>query len=91
MSEPNSKLKVDLFFKILSAGLIPAALWINSLSIDVALLKSEAESAKRRLDKVEAQQEKILEGIKENQIALKSLNVTITFMKDLLTEIKNGR
>ena len=90
MSE-NNKSMMDVFFKFLSAGLVPAAIWINSLSVDVALLKNRLESAEKRLDKVEAQQQKILEGVKENQIALKSMVVTMDFMKNLLTEIRNAR
>ena len=82
---------MDLVFKGLSAGLLPAILWVNSLSVDIALLKRELESNKTRLDKVEAQQEKILDGVKENQIALKGMVVTMNFMKDLLTDIKNAK
>lgn len=79
---------VDLLFKVLAAGLIPAAIWINSLSVDVALLKEQVQSSQRRLDKVEEQQENILRGVNENQIALKGMVITINFVKDLLTEIK---
>ena len=84
-------INMDLVFKGLSAGLLPAILWVNSLSVDIALLKRELESNKTRLDKVEAQQEKILDGVKENQIALKGMVVTMNFMKDLLTDIKNAK
>lgn len=82
---------MDILFKVLAAGLVPAAIWINSLSVDVALLKEQASSSRARLDKVEAQQQKILEGVRENQIALQGMVVTMNFMKDLLTEIKNAK
>ena len=82
---------MDILFKVLAAGLLPAANWINSLSVDVALLKEQASSSRARLDKVEAQQQKILEGVRENQIALQGMVVTMNFMKDLLTEIKNAK
>jgi len=81
----------DVIFKAMSVGLLPAMLWVNSQSVDIALLKSELNSSNNRIDKVEAQQQKILEGVKENQIALKSMVVTMNFMKDLLTDIKNAR
>jgi NifU-like protein involved in Fe-S cluster formation len=81
----------DVIFKAMSVGLLPAMLWVNSQSVDIALLKSELNSSNNRIEKVEAQQEKILEGVKENQIALKSMVVTMNFMKDLLTDIKNAR
>jgi len=84
-------INMDLVFKVLSAGLIPAMIWVNSLSVEIALLKREQESNKTRIEKVEAQQEKILEGVKENQIALKGMVVTMNFMKDLLTDIKNAK
>lgn len=82
---------MDLVFKILSAGLLPAMIWVNSLSVDIALLKRELETSQSRINKVEAQQEKILELVKENQIALKSMTVTMNFMKDILTDIKNAK
>jgi len=81
----------DVIFKAMSVGLLPAMLWVNSQSVDIALLKSELNSSNKRIEKIETQQGKIMEGIKENQIALKSMVVTMTFMKDLLTDIKNAR
>ena len=84
-------INMDIVFKVMSAGLIPAMLWVNSQSVDIALLKRELESNKTRLDKVEAQQSKILQGVTDNQIALKSMTVTMNFMKDILTDIKNAR
>lgn len=84
-------INMDLVFKILSAGLLPAMIWVNSLSVDIALLKRELETSQSRINKVEAQQEKILELVKENQIALKSMTVTMNFMKDILTDIKNAK
>lgn len=80
---------MDLLFKVLSAGLIPAAIWINSLSVDMALLKAEVSANRSRIEKVEAQQEEILKGVNETQIALKGIVITVNFMKDILTEMKS--
>lgn len=80
---------MDLLFKVLSAGLIPAAIWINSLSVDMALLKAEVSANRGRIEKVEAQQEEILKGVNETQIALKGIVITVNFMKDILTEMKS--
>lgn len=85
------QLNSDLVFKLLSACLLPAMVWVNSLSVDIALLKKELETNKSRIEKVEEQQGKILEGVKENQIALKSMVITMNFMKDILTDIKNAK
>ena len=82
---------LDILFKVLAAGLLPAAIWINSLSVDVALLREQGRSSRSRLDKVEAQQQNILEGVRENQVALQGMVVTMNFMKDLLPEIKNAK
>ena len=84
-------INTDLVFKILSAGLLPAMIWVNSLSVDIALLKRELQTNQSRIDKVEAQQQEILELVKENQISLKSMAVTMSFMKDILTDIKNAK
>ena len=80
---------MDLLFKVLSADLIPAAIWINSLSVEMALLKSQVGSNRDRIEKVEAQQEKILRGVNETQISLKGIVITVNFMKDILTEMKS--
>lgn len=80
---------MDLLFKVLSTGLIPAAIWINALSVDMALLKAEVSSNRARIEKVEAQQEEILKGVNETQIALKGIVITVNFMKDILTEMKS--
>jgi len=80
---------MDLLFKVLSAGLIPAAIWINALSVDMALLKAEVSANRSRIEKVEAQQEEILKGVNETQIALKGIVITVNFMKDILTEMKS--
>lgn len=80
---------MDLLFKVLSAGLIPAAIWINALSVDMALLKAEVSANRSRIEKVEAQQEEILRGVNETQIALKGIVITVNFMKDILTEMKS--
>lgn len=82
---------VDLVFKVLSVCLVPAMIWVNSLSVDVALLKREIDTNNTRLEKVETRQEKILAGVQENQISLKSMVSTMNFMKDLLTDIKNAK
>ena len=84
-------INMDLVFKILSAALLPALIWVNSLSVDIPLLNMELKTNQSRIHKVETQQEKILELVKENQIALKSMVVTMNFMKDILTDIKNAK
>jgi len=82
---------MDLVFKFLSLGLIPALMWVNSISVEVALLKRELQLNQARIEKVEAQQNKILELVKDNQIALKGMVVTMNFMKDILQDIKNAK
>lgn len=86
-----NKSTIDYIFKALSAGLVPAAIWINSLSVDVALLREQVKTHVTRLDKVEQEQRKILDGVNETQLAIKEIVVTINFMKDLLEEIRDAK
>ena len=82
---------IYIIFKSLAVRFISAAVWIKDLAVDIALLKEQIVNYRQRIDKVEKQQEKILEGIKATQISLNGMVVTINFMKDLLTDIKNAK
>ncbi len=86
-----NKSTIDYIFKALAAGLVPAAIWINSLSVEVALLQEQVKTHVTRLDKVEQEQRKILDGVNETQLAIKEIVVTINFMKDLLEEIRDAK
>lgn len=86
-----NKSMVDYIFKALAAGLVPAAIWINSLSVEVALLQEQVKTGVARIDKLETEQRKILDGVNETQLAIKEIVVTINFMKDLLEEIRDAK
>lgn len=100
MSE-NSKL-VDILFKVLSAGLLPAAMWINTLSVDIAVMKAQIEANNKRIDAQFVAYDKRLEAleggikesngeIQENEVGLGELTKMIEFVKELLTEISDAR
>ena len=52
MSQPLTEISVksDLIWKGLSACLIPAVVWLNSISNDVAVLKSRVEQAESSIN-----------------------------------------
>ena len=44
---------MDFIFKILASGTIPVLLWVNSLSVDIAVLKNKIEDAEGRVTELE--------------------------------------
>lgn len=78
----------EIVFKVLSAGLLPALIWVNSLSVDIAILKKQVESHETSISTLKEEQKSIHDGVKENQASLRELNVSIIFMKDILTDIR---
>ena len=89
MSE-NNKL-VDVLFKVLSAGLLPAAMWINALSVDVAVLKAHVASNTERIVALETDLKESNRKIQANEVGLGELTKMLEFVRELLTEIRDAR
>ena len=80
---------MDYFFKALAAGLIPVFLWVNSLSVEVAVIRNDLSGGLERVKGVEAELKIVHADIQENQASLREMKVTVGFIKDILTEIKD--
>lgn len=78
----------ELIFKIMSICLLPTLFWINSISVDVALLKKQVSLQNVQITSLQAEQKAIHDGVKDNQSSLKTLTVTMGFIKEVLDEIK---
>jgi len=84
----NDKL-VDFVFKVLAAGTVPALIWVNSLSVQNAVLVKTVENLDQRVSELEAEQKRVNKVITENQASLREVHVTVKFIKDLLVEIRS--
>ena len=80
---------MDYLFKALAAGLIPVLLWVNSISVDIAVIRNDLNAGLSRVKGVEDELKIVHDDIQENQASLREMKVTVTFIKDILTEIKN--
>lgn len=84
----NKKL-IDLFFRVLATGVIPILIWLNSLSITNALAENKLNTLENRVLKIEDEQKKIHDALKDNQGSLREVRVTVEFIKGLLMEIRS--
>jgi len=80
---------VDFIFKILAAGTVPALLWVNSLSVQNAVLETTVSNLSKQVSDVEVEQKRVSAVITENQASLREVHVTVKFIKDLLVEIRS--
>ncbi len=80
---------VDFVFKILAAGTVPALLWVNSLSVQNAILETTVSNLSKQVSDVEVEQKRVSAVITENQASLREVHVTVKFIKDLLVEIRS--
>ena len=78
----------ELLYKVLSVCILPALLWMNSISVDVALLNHKTIKQGIQISALETKQRAIHDGVKDNQAALRELNVTMSFIKSILSDIK---
>ena len=83
----NDKL-IDLFFKALAAGFVPVLFWVNSLSVNTAVMKNDLDKMEKRVVSLETEQKKIHDSLKDNQASLREMRVTVEFIKNLLMEIR---
>ncbi len=80
---------MDFIFKILASATIPVLLWVNSLSVDNAVLETRVEDAQSRLSALEEEQKRVNQVITENQGSLREVNATVGFIKDILVDIRS--
>jgi phage-related tail protein len=91
MSAPifsESSYKTDLIFKALSAGIIPAMMWVNALSSDVAVLKSRLEAVESTVDKMGEDLNKAAKTTHENAIKLEAITQSLNQIHTMLAETR---
>jgi septal ring factor EnvC (AmiA/AmiB activator) len=84
----NEKM-IDFAFKALSAGLVPILFWVNSQSVQIAVIKDQLKSNTKELDALRVDQRSLRDHQKETEAVLRELGVTMGFIKEVVTEIKD--
>jgi predicted transcriptional regulator len=83
------KKMIDLFFKALAAGLVPLLFWVNSQSVDLAVEKQKVSRLEQEADDLKGRVKELEKKQQETEGLVRELNVTIGFVRSLLTEINN--
>jgi len=69
--------KADLIWKACAACFVPALIWINSLSNDLAVLKARLEAAENSLDSAAAEIKSLNKTTTANAATLASISKTL--------------
>lgn len=94
---------VDLFFKALAGGLIPVLLWVNSISVDIAVIQDKLSNLERRVTQLEQDMKstdvkfkeadnrvsKVASDLNSTNLVMRELGVTIRFISDIVEEIRH--
>ena len=79
---------IDAGAKILSMGVIPALLWVNSVSVDMALVGAKLEASKGRIERLESSLSKLTTEVSNNSGELREIKATLTLIHELVREIR---
>jgi len=87
----------DWAFKILSVLVIPLVLWGVHLQVTNAVAQNEVNSlkdrvhqAESRIDQLTRQHNELVDAVQETSASMRELRVSVTFIRDILQEIRNG-
>ena len=85
MTYPNA---LELASRILSLAVIPTLIWVNSVSVDLALLKSRAEVIESRVKRLEDNQTSLTRDVANNSGTLREIKATLTIVHELVRDIR---
>tara|TARA_Y100001973_G_C5171928_1_gene319625 strand:- start:552 stop:830 length:279 start_codon:yes stop_codon:yes gene_type:complete len=85
MNYPNA---IEIASKLLSLAVIPTLLWINSVSVDLALLKNKAEVIESRVKRLEDNQTNLTRDVANNSGTLREIKATLTIVHELVRDIR---
>jgi septal ring factor EnvC (AmiA/AmiB activator) len=91
MSQQISELSVksDLIWKGLSACLIPALVWVNSISNDVAVLKSRVEQAETSINKMSENLKEVSTTTTQNAAKLEAIKTSLQQIHTAITDTRS--
>jgi len=80
--------KSQLLWKILSASLIPALVWVNAISNDVAVLKSRVDAIDETVSKINTELSEVSRITTENSVRLQSIHESLIRIHDSIKETR---
>lgn len=81
---------VDLALKLMTGLVIPLLLWVNALSVRLALLEEHNAQMKAEMAAIKADTKVCSDGLVEAKGALREINTTIVFVREKVKEIANA-
>lgn len=90
MSQSISDLSVksDIFWKGLSACLLPAIIWVNSISNDVAVLKSRVEQAESSIQTINTNLTEVSKTTTQNAAKLEAIQAVLVKIDKDITDTR---
>ena len=80
----NNDKAIDLGFKVLSILIIPALLWVNSISVQNALTSQTVQSHEEGIKKLKEQ----VVQVQLNEQSLKNIKEELKMTREVLAEIR---
>lgn len=80
--------KSEIVWKALSACLIPALVWVNSISNDVAVLKSRVDAVEETVGKINTELSEVRRITTENSVRLQSIHESLIRVLDSIKETR---
>ena len=81
---------VDLGLKVMTGLIIPLLLWVNALSVRLALLEEHNEHLKNEITAIKADIKVCSEGVSEVKGSVREINTIITFVREKVQEIAHA-
>ena len=81
--------KTDVVWKVLSAGLFPALIWVNSISNDVAVLNSRLSQAESSLSKMSEDLKAVSQTTTANAVKLEAIQASLDRLHGSIAETRS--
>ena len=80
---------IDIATKLAATLIIPLVIWGVRLEVQLSVAESERQNMRAEITRLENQNQSILLSIRENTVALSGLNVSLTYVRDRVDEIRD--
>ena len=85
---PEINVKSELVWKALSASLIPALIWVNSISNDVAVLKSRISQAESSINAMTTELSEVSKTTTQNATKLEAIQQSLRVLHQSLSDTR---
>ena len=80
---------IDIATKLAATLIIPLVIWGVRLEVQLSVAEAERQNMRAEITRLENQNQSILLSIRENTVALSGLNVSLTYVRDRVDEIRD--